>query len=76
VPPERHVVVAAQMRAHPHATLEQHARLWQEEQGQSLSDTTLWRTLQRMNWSHKKRASRPKSVTKRRVSSGAKKCKP
>jgi len=62
---EQHDLMAAQMRSHPHANLEAHAALWQHEQGQSISDTTLWRTLKRMNWSHKKRACTPASDKKR-----------
>lgn len=73
---EQHAMLAAQMRQHPHQSLQEHARLWQQEQGQSISDTTLWRTLQRMNWSPKKRVSMPKSVTKRRAKSGVRQRKP
>jgi transposase len=61
---EQYELIAAQMRAHAHASLEEHVALWQHEQGQSISDTTLWRTLQRMNWSHKKRACTPVSDKK------------
>lgn len=75
VPAEQHAVVAAQMRAHPQASLEEHSRLWREQHGQSVSDTTLWRTLQRMNWSHKKRALLPVSARSRRVNSGDKRPK-
>lgn len=52
--PEQHAALAAQMRAHGQLSLEEHTGLWQQEHGQRLSDTTLWRTLKRMNWSHKK----------------------
>ena len=68
---DQQAAVAAQMRTHRHASLEEHTRLWREQQGQTVSPSTLWRTLQRMNWSHKKRASVPVSATKRRVKSGA-----
>lgn len=70
VPQAQHEAVAAQMRRHPQHSLEEHARLWEQEQGQRLSDTTLWRTLKRMGWSHKKRALRPASKTNRRAKSG------
>ena len=76
ISPEQHPALVAQMGAHPQVTLREHAILWQQEHGQSLSQTTLWRTLQRMNWSHKKREKRvcaPVSKTKRRASSGIKK---
>ena len=68
---EQHEAVAQQMRVHRHATLEEHCRLWQAQQGQAISPSTFWRTLKRMNWSHKKRASVPANATKRRVKSGA-----
>lgn len=71
--PEQHQAVAAQMRRHPQCSLEEHAGLWQQEQGQRLSDTSLWRTLKRMNWSHKKRACAPVSVMNERANSGTKK---
>jgi transposase len=61
---EQQELLVAQMRAHPQASLEEHACLWQEQQGQSISGTTLWRTLGRMHWSHKKRVSKPANVTK------------
>lgn len=69
--PEQHEEVAQQMRAHRHATLEEHCHLWQEQQGQALSPSTFWRTLKRMNWSHKKRACVPVNATPQRVKNGA-----
>ena len=69
---EQHALVALQMRAQPHASLEEHAAWWQQEQVQSISDTTLWRTLKRMNWSHKKRVSTPVSDKKRHAQSSLK----
>ena|SRR5205085_11372317 len=68
---ERQGLVAVQLRAYPHESLAEHALRWQHEQGQSLSATTLWRTLRRMGWSHKKRVSRPASGTRSRVRPGA-----
>ena len=67
---ERHAALAVQMHAHPDASLEEHARLWQQEQAQCISDTTVWRTLRRMNWSHKKRVSTPANATQPDVRSG------
>jgi transposase len=43
---EQHELIAAQMRAYPHASLEEPAVLWQQGHAQSISDTTLWHTLQ------------------------------
>jgi len=59
---EQHAAVAAQMRSHPQQSMEEHARLWQQEWEQSLSATTWWRTLQRIQWSHKKRVCVPQSA--------------
>lgn len=67
---QQHETVAAQLRAHPQATLEEHAQLWQQAQAQPVSDTTMWRTLQRMQWSHKKRVSMPASATSPDVRNG------
>ena len=60
---EQHEAVAAQLRVHPQVSLEEHARLWHQEQAQHVSDTTMWRTLQRMNRSHKNRVSTPANAT-------------
>ena len=63
IPVAQHEALAAQLRAHPDASLEEHAQLWQQAQAQGISDTTVWRTLRRMHWSHKKRVSTPVSAT-------------
>ena len=59
----QHALVEAQLRTHPNASLEEHCCLWQQEQGTSVAPSTLWRTLQRMKWSHKKRACVPVNAT-------------
>ena len=63
IPVAQHAALAAQLRAHPEASLEEHAQLWQQAQAQEISDTTVWRTLRRMHWSHKKRACTPANAT-------------
>lgn len=70
--PDQHPLLATQMQAHPNLSVAEHALLWQQETGQRLSATTLWRTLKRMGWSHKKRAFMPPNEMKRPDSSGDK----
>lgn len=70
ISPEQYQAVAAQMRAHRQADLKEHCRLWQQEHGTSLHASTLWRTLKRMNWSHKKRVCAPANKIKTRAGSG------
>jgi transposase len=67
---EQHALVAAQLRAHPDVSLDEHCRLWQQQQGTRVAPSTLWRTLRRMEWSHKKRACVPASATRVRDKSG------
>jgi transposase len=47
----------AQLAANPDARLRDHARAWQEAQGQRVSETTLWRALRALNWTRKKSIS-------------------
>ncbi len=45
----------AQLEAQPDATLQAHCQQWQEQSGQALSVTTMWRSIQRLGWTRKKR---------------------
>ena len=45
----------AQVQAHADATLDEHCRLWHQQQGQQVSPSTMCRALQRLNWTRKKR---------------------
>ncbi len=59
----QHALVEAQLRAHPDKSLEEHCLLWQQQHATVVAPSTLWRTLQRMKWSHKKRVCVPASAT-------------
>ena len=48
--------LVAQLQAHPDATVDEHLRLWQQEQDTSPSRATLGRALLRVGWTRKKRA--------------------
>jgi transposase len=52
---EAHPLLEAQLRAHPDATLQEHAALWQQSQGQRLSRATMARAILRLDYTHKKR---------------------
>jgi transposase len=54
ISPEQEVALAAQVTAHPDATLAEQARLWEEAQGQTLSQWTLGRAIRRLAWTRKK----------------------
>jgi transposase len=47
--------VAAQVRAHPDATLAEHAATWEQEHGVRLSQWTIGRTIRRLKVTRKKR---------------------
>jgi transposase len=52
---EAHPLLETQLRAHPDATLQEHAALWQQSQGQKLSRATMARAILRLDYTHKKR---------------------
>ena len=55
IPPEQYPLLAEQLRTASDATLEQHCQLWSERHHQTISPSTLSRTLKRMGWSRKKK---------------------
>lgn len=56
IAPARYPALRAQLAADPDATLEQHCATWAAEQGQAVSVTTMWRTIDRLGWTVKKNA--------------------
>lgn len=48
--------LVAQLQAHPDATVDEHLRLWQQEQATKPSRSTLGRAMLRVGWTRKKRA--------------------
>jgi transposase len=55
IPPEQETQLEAQLRQHPDVTLDEHRRLWHQEQGQLVSHSTLKRAMARLQWTRKKR---------------------
>jgi transposase len=68
---EQDVILLARLQAEPDATVLEHCAWWAEDQGQSVSEATMWRALRRLGWTHKKRHWRPASATRRSVRPGA-----
>lgn len=45
----------AQLAAHPDSTIQHHCELWAQTHHQRISYTTMWRAIQRVKWTRKKR---------------------
>ena len=59
IKPEQEEALLRQLQAAPDATLEEHAARWQQEQGQTISRSSMDRAIGRLKpvpWTHKKRA--------------------
>ena len=50
IPAAQEEQLAAQLRAHPAATLERHCDLWAETTGIRVSATTMYRAIKRLGW--------------------------
>jgi len=61
---EQEAVLRARLEAAPDATALEHCAWWAEQQGQELSEATLWRAIHRLGWPHKTRAWQPVSAMK------------
>ena len=68
---EQEVLLLARLEAAPDATVQEHCAWWAEQYGQQLSETTMWRTIRRLGWTHKKSRWQPASATRRRGKPGA-----
>ena len=67
---EPEAILRARLEAAPDATVLEHCAWWAEHQGQELSETTMWRAMHRLGWTHKKRHWQPASATRRSARSG------
>jgi len=47
--------VRQRLQAAPDATALEHCAWWAETQGQVVSETTMWRAMRRVGWTHKKK---------------------
>jgi len=68
--PEHHADLAAQLRAHADATLEQQCIMWADSHGIQVSPSTMSRTLARLGWTWKKRRWWPPNGTRTPGGSG------
>jgi transposase len=68
--PELEAVLRARREAASDATVLEHCAWWAEQEGQQLSEATMWRAIRRLGWTHKKRHWQPVSATRRHVPPG------
>jgi transposase len=73
---EQEAILLARLQAAPDATVLEHCAWWEEQQGQELSEATMWRAIRRLGWTHKKRAWQPANATKRNAPPGAQRSRP
>jgi len=67
---EQEASVLARLQTAPDATVLEHCAWWAGQSGQQLSEATMWRTLRRLGWTHKKRHWQPASGTRKRARRG------
>ena len=70
--PEQETALLARLAAAPDATVLEHCAWWAQQYGQQLSETTMWRAIRRLGWTHKKRHWQLASATSKRAQPGAK----
>ncbi|MGH9205710.1 MAG: helix-turn-helix domain-containing protein [Acidimicrobiales bacterium] len=70
--PEQETILLARLQAEPDATVLEHCAWWAEQQGQQLSEATMWRAIRRLGWTHKKSHWQPPSATRTRGRPGGK----
>jgi transposase len=63
-------ILLARLQTAPDATVLEHCAWWAEQQGQQLSEATMWRAIRRLGWTHKKKHWQPASATRKRVPPG------
>lgn len=54
--PERAEILRARLETEPDATVLEHCAWWAEQQGQRVSEATMWRAMRRLGWTHQKNA--------------------
>lgn len=62
----QHAELCRQLESNPTATVAEHARLWNDAHGTSLSQWTLGRAVRRLGWTRKKGVWEPPSGTRSR----------
>ncbi len=68
---EQEAILQARLEEAPDATVLEHCAWWAEHQGQQLSETTMWRAMRRLGWTHQQSHWQPVSATRRRGAPGA-----
>jgi transposase len=68
---DQEAILRARLEEAPDATVLEQCAWWAEHQGQVLSETTMWRAMRRLGWTHKKSHWQPASATRRRGPPGA-----
>lgn len=68
---QQEALLRTRLQAAPDATVREHCAWWAEQQGQVVSETTMWRALHRLGWTHKKQSSKRAGVTRRCARPGA-----
>jgi transposase len=63
-------ILRARLEAAPDATVLEHCAWWAEHQGQQVRQTTMWRALHRLGWTHKNSHWQPASATRRHARRG------
>ena len=63
---EHDAILLARLQAEPDATVLEHCAWWAQQQGQHVSEATMWRAMRRVGWTHKKSHWQPVSATRRR----------
>ena len=74
--PEQDAVLRARLEAAPDATVLEHCAWWAEQQGQQVSEATMWRAIRRLGWTHKKNRWQRASATSRSARPGARRSPP
>jgi len=74
--PEQDAVLRARLEAAPDATVLEHCAWWAEQQGQQVSEATMWRAIRRLGWTHKKSRWQRASATSRSARPGARRSPP
>ena|SRR5215469_13243361 len=46
-------ILQARLEAAPDATVVEHCAWWAQQQGQQVSEVTMWRAVHRLGWTHK-----------------------
>jgi transposase len=68
---EQEAILRARLQAAPDATVLEHCAWWEEQQGQPVSEATMWRAIRRLGFTHKKRRWQPASAMRSSARRGA-----